>query len=423
MKDEFINNQANPLRSVWLLYGAAFAMSIAISVWWTAMPFVVRNIGGTESHVGYAWAANMFGYMFCLLLAGVALGQHNPKNTTRTAVAVNLASASVMGVLVYFILFKGLVGNLALIWLVIAAGAVAGGAMSLFWPFLMSWVSEDFEGRILNSRLGTYNGMWSAAAMIGPLLAGVLVETGTPLPIIFAVVGFIICFLFLSIATDSSVQTTLFGDVEHRPVAGCEDKAALIRFRWMARVVLFSSWACLGVIRSQFALLFTGMGFTETWFGIIITIFGVFNFAMLTAAGKCTFWHFKPVLLLAAQAMLPLSLLMIIYGRTLSIFVPSLVIMGCGFGFAYSSHLYYGSCGTKKRSVQMIIHEATISIGIIVGSGVGGYLAKNIGLYQPYWFALALVIAGLIIQLTLLLHSKLKKKEAPLLSCENKPGG
>jgi MFS family permease len=398
-----------PLRSVWFLYGAAFTMAIAISVWWTAMPFVVRNIGGTESHVGYAWAANMFGYMLCLLLTGAALGQHNPKNTTRIAVAVNFASALAMGIAVYVILSRGLVGNLVLIWLVIAAGTVAGAAMSLFWPFLMSWVSEDFEGRTLNRRLGTYNGMWSAAAMIGPLLSGVLVEAGTPLPIVFAVGGFVICFIFLSIASDGSVQTTLFGDVETPSVAGCEDRAALMRFRWMARIVLFSSWACLGVTRSQFALLFTGMGFSETCFGIIITVFGLCNFAMLTAAGKCIFWHFKSVLLLAAQSLLSVSLLMIIFGRALPIFVLSLVIMGFSFGFAYSSHLYYGSCGTKKRSVQMVIHEATISIGIIVGSGAGGYLAKNVGLYEPYWFAIILVAIGFLIQLIILLKGKLAR--------------
>jgi predicted MFS family arabinose efflux permease len=60
----------------------------------------------------------------------------------------------------------------------------------------------------------------------------------------------------------------------------------------------------------------------------------------------------------------------------------------------------------------MVIHEATISIGIIVGSGAGGYLAKNIGLYEPYWFAFALVAAGFFIHLTLLLHSRQKQKAA-----------
>jgi predicted MFS family arabinose efflux permease len=80
--------------------------------------------------------------------------------------------------------------------------------------------------------------------------------------------------------------------------------------------------------------------------------------------------------------------------------------MGCGFGFAYSSHLYYGACGSKKRSVQMVIHETTLSFGIVVGSGAGGYFAKNLGLYWPYWFALILLACGFFAQLALLLNGK-----------------
>jgi predicted MFS family arabinose efflux permease len=86
--------------------------------------------------------------------------------------------------------------------------------------------------------------------------------------------------------------------------------------------------------------------------------------------------------------------------------------MGCGFGFAYSSHLYYGACGTKKRSVQMVVHETTISIGVIVGAGAGGYFAKNVGLHWPYWFALILLAAGFILQLILLLKGKYTREVA-----------
>ncbi|MHC4160210.1 MAG: MFS transporter [Planctomycetota bacterium] len=406
MKGIFDKNPMKTLHGVRPLYGAAFMMAISLSAWWTTMPFIVRSIGGSEDHVGYAWAANMFGYLICLLLAGAALGQHNPKNTTRAATTITFASALAMSVVVYAMLSKQLVGNLTLIWVVIAAGTVAGAAMSLFWPFLMSWVSEDFEGPTLNRRLGTYNAAWSGAAIVGPMLGGIMVETSMVFPIVFATCGMIVCFLFLSVATDGSIHATLFGDEEALPVEGCEDRAALMRFRWIARISLFSSWACLGVTRSQFALLFTDIGFSETWFGIIVTIFGVCNFAVMTAAGRCAFWHFKSTLLVAVQLLLCSSLVLIIYGRSLPIFALSFIVMGCGFGFAYSSHLYYGACGTKKRSFQMIIHETTISIGIIVGSGSGGYFAKNVGLYWPYWFAMILLTAGFVIQLTILMKGK-----------------
>ena len=180
----------------------------------------------------------------------------------------------------------------------------------------------------------------------------------------------------------------------------------------MARISLFCSWACLGVTRSQFALLFTDIGFSETWFGIMVTIFGICNFATLTTAGKYDFWHFKPALLFGGQVLISAVLILIIYGRSLPVFALSFIIMGCGFGFAYSSHLYYGACGTKKRSIQMVIHEATISVGVIVGSGAGGYFAKNVGIHWPYWFALILMAAGLLAQLALLISGKIARAAA-----------
>jgi MFS family permease len=402
MKRIFNKNPANIAHGVFPLYGAAFLMAISLNAWWTTIPFIVRNIGGTEGHVGYAWAASMFGYLVCLLLAGTALGRHNPRNTTRIATVIMFISSLMMSIVVYVVLSKELIGNLALIWTVIAAGTVAGAAMSLFWPFLMSWVSEDFEGPTLNRRLGTYNGSWSSAAIIGPMLGGILVETNTVFPIVFAAAGMIFCFLLLNVTNHSSHHSSLLSDQDDQPVAGCENIAALKRFRWMARISLFSSWACLGVTRSQFALLFTGLGFSETWFGVMVTIFGICNFAMMTAAGRSAFWHFKPVLLLAVQVLLSVPLLLIIYGRSLSIFALSLIIMGSGFGFAYSSHLYYGACGSRKRSTQMVIHETTLSLGVIVGSGAGGYLAKNLDIYWPYWFALILLAVGFLVQLVLL---------------------
>jgi MFS family permease len=406
MESKFNKNLMGTLHGVRPLYGAAFMMAVSLNAWWTTMPFIVRNIGGSEDHVGYAWAANMLGYLVCLLLAGTALGRHNPKNTTRVASAIIFVSSLMMSIVVYMVFTKGLVGNIALIWTVIAVGMVSGAAMALFWPFLMSWVSEDFEGPTLNRRLGTYNGSWSSAALIGPMLGGILVETNTIFPIVFAAAGMIFCFLLLNVANDGSNRSSLFSDQDDKPVAGCENVAVLKRLRWMARISLFSSWACLGVTRSQFALLFTDLGFSETCFGIMVTIFGICNFAMMTAIGRCAFWHFKPVLLLAVQVLLSVPLLLIIYGRSLPIFALSLIVMGSGFGFAYSSHLYYGACGSKKRSIQMVIHETTLSLGIVVGSGAGGYFAKNIGIYWPYWFAMILLAAGFLAQLILLLKGK-----------------
>jgi predicted MFS family arabinose efflux permease len=308
-----------------------------------------------------------------------------------------LLSTIVMVIVVYYTINRDKIGNLTLIWIMIATCTLLGAAMSLFWPFLMSWVSADYEGPILNRRLGTYNGMWSSAVILGPLIGGALVDMNTLGPVLACVIFLTACFIFLCLAHDGSAgNAASVKSVDASEVSF--DPGLLMRLKWMARISLFCSWVCIGVVRSQFALLFTDLGFSETQYGIIVTIFGFCNFLLLIGAGRLAFWHFKPILLISVQAILALSLLLIISGRTLLVFIPALMIMAVGFGFAYSSHLYYGACGSKKRSTQMAIHEVTLSLGVIVGAGAGGYLSRNCGIYWPYWFSIIVLALGLIAQ-------------------------
>jgi len=385
---------------VWPLYGAAFAMAISLNILWTAMPFVIRNIGGTEEHVGYTWAANMLGYMVCLIFAGTLLGHIKARRATRAATAVMFLATVVMMVVVRYVLDHNQLGRTSLIWTMIGSGVLAGAAMSLFWPFLMAWVSSDYEGKNLNRRLGTYNGMWSAAALLGPLMSGALVDNNTLNPIAVSVATLAVCFVLLSVAHDRSAGSAASAGPIETPKVHI-DKFVRVRFIWMARIAMFCAWVCLGVSRSQFALLFTGLGFSETQFGILITIFGIFNFLMLTGAGRFGFWHFKLRFLFGTHMILVVPLFVVIFGRTLWLFVPAFMVMGACFGFAYSSHLYYGACGSRKRSARMAIHEVTLSLGVVVGSGAGGYLSGNVGTYSPYWFAVAVLALGFVAQIIL----------------------
>ncbi|MBN2269130.1 MAG: MFS transporter [Sedimentisphaerales bacterium] len=383
-------------------------MAIGLSVLWTAMPFIVRNIGGTEQHVGYIWAANMLGYLVCLLLAASMLGHLAPRHTTRAAAAVMLLATLGMAAVVYYTIGFCEGGRPLLIWTMIGGATLAGAAMSLFWPFLMTWVSSDYEGTLLNRRLGAYNGMWSFASIMGPLIGGVLVEMNTLGPIAAGVVFLVICFILLCLAHDRSAGAAASAEGVDR-LETCFDREVLLRFKWMARIALFCSWVGLGVSRSQFALLFTNLGFSETEFGVLVTLFGVCNFLVLTSAGRFAVWHFKTLPLLGLQVVLGLSLLLMIHGRTLWAFVPAFVVMGSAFGFAYSSHLYYGACGSKKRSTEMAIHEATISLGVIIGSGTGGYLSWRYGAYSPYWFAIIVLAIGLLAQLVVYAGPRIRR--------------
>jgi MFS family permease len=291
--------------------------------------------------------------------------------------------------------------------MIIAAGGLGGAAMALYWPFLMSWVSARYEGVALNRRFGRYNGSWSGGAVIGPLIGARLVENHILWPMAASVGCFVVTFLLLLLARNGAGRS---GAVDREAEPSVEippDGRLLGDYRWLSRVGLFCAWASYAVARSQFALLFTDrLGFTESQFGVYLTTFALCNFLALIGAGRWAFWHFRAGYLFVAQGMLLASTLMIIYGGTLAVFYLSAIILGLAFGFAYSSHLYYGASASSKRSVRMAIHELVISLGIGIGSGTGGYLGKNAGDYAPYWFVIGLVCFGGAVQLAIHLTSR-----------------
>jgi MFS family permease len=404
----------------WPLYGAAFTAGLSLSTAWSAMPFVLIAMGGTKAHVGDAPTVNILAYMAALLVTGSRLGHLDAKRATRTAAVVALLATSVMALAVYGATTRNVTGGRLWIWMMIAAGGLGGAAMALFWPFLMSWVSGNCEGLALNRRLGRYNGSWSSGGVVGPIFGAWLVEHGPLWPMLAAVACFVASFLLLGLArrAPTIVGATPRGcpdaPGQARGPAPTEsanrdphsedltqDARVLADFRWMSRIALFCAWASFAIARSQFALLFTGMGYTESQFGGYLTMVALCNFLTLIAGGRWAFWHFRAGLLIGAQGMILVALLLVIYGRALSVLYVSAVVLGIAFGFSYSSHLFYGAATSRKRSVRMVIHEITISLGVTVGSWPSGHLAQSVGPYAPYWFAVALVGLGTLAQLVI----------------------
>ena len=49
----------------------------------------------------------------------------------------------------------------------------------------------------------------------------------------------------------------------------------------------------------------------------------------------------------------------------------------------------------------MAVHEILISVGYVLGSVAGGYLAEGLNRYTPYAFGAGAVCAGVVIQMIL----------------------
>ena len=396
----------------WPLYGAAFATGLSLSTAWSAMSFVLIAMGGTKAHVGDAPTVNILAYMAALLVTGSRLGHLDAKRATRAATVVAMLAAVMMALAVMAATNGNRATQRVWIWMIIAAGGLGGAAMALFWPFLMSWVSGSYEGLELNRRLGRYNGSWSSGGVVGPLVGAWLVERGPLWPMLAAILCFMVSFLLLGLARRDAAQARSPSPANGVAEIPC-DACILADFRWLSRIALFCAWASFAIARSQFALVFTGLGYSKSQFGVYLTTIALCNFLALIASGRWAFWHFRAGLLIVAQGMVLLALLLVIYGRTLGVLFLSAIVLGVAFGFSYSSHLFYGAAASRKRSVRMVIHEIVISLGVTAGSWPSGHLAQHVGPYAPYWFAVALVALGAVGQIVIHVAAQMRIARSP----------
>ena len=372
-------------------------MAFTLGTWWVALPFILKRLGGSEADVGNVFAAQMGCYALGCMIAGTLLGHFHPQRILLLGVPAMTLLASAM----CFVLLWPPPENFPLnqVGLLIILFGLTGMFMSFFWPFIMAWISTGHEGRDLNKRLGCFNISFSSGGLLSPWLGGYLVEKSSLLPLVLAVTTLALCFLALCLAGRYRQNNTISTTSENNLLPDDINKTLLPTFRRIARIGLLFSCICFGIVRTQLGLLFKyELNFSETDFGMVITIFSAANFVLFAAAGRWHFWHYRPGFLAGAEAILILSVLLILLGGPLWVFFVIAIALGNGYGFVYSSHLYYGVSGGKRRSARMAIHEITLSTGIVIGSLMGGYLSEHVGPYMPYWFALAAMVVCMTVQ-------------------------
>jgi MFS family permease len=167
---------------------------------------------------------------------------------------------------------------------------------------------------------------------------------------------------------------------------------------YTARIALFSSWFGAAILRSQFALLLTDLGFAESQFGMIIALGAASNLMVFWMAGRWASWHGRTLPLILTQVLIVLCMVFFIQGRSMAVFSLGAILHGSGQGFAYSAHLYYSAAGPSSRSKSMVVHELTIAISTVIGSALGGYVSHFGGVYWPYWLCLWLACVSVLAQ-------------------------
>ena len=392
------------------IYIAAFFMSCYGGIYIVSIPFVIALVGGTDKDLGLCASMGFVSYLVGCIGTGSLLDRFNSRRLSQVGSGIVTISTAA---LLLIVLLSGRGYNLSNpVMLVIITAMVSGLLTSIYWPPIMGWLSTGQEGRDLNRRLGIYNMSWSVGLAVSPFLGGLLVESSIVMALFAAVVFAALAFVAVTLAHPprlgegpAGVSTEIKGaqrnSNDNSQVFLGPASSLLVRFRWMSRIALVTVFTCVGLMKTQLALLFTiELGFSKSQFGAVTAIMWLITCLVFFAASKTHIWHYRLVPLILAQIAVALSMLLIIESSMLAGFFLVAAFVGIGQAFSYISHQFYVASQSTRRCGSMALHEILLSAGQITGFLVGGYLADFFGRRAvPYWFGLFVIAIGMAAQL------------------------
>lgn len=384
-----------------LYVGTFFFSGAHGGVFTVALPFVIMLLGGSDKDLGNCFGVGTMAYLLSCIVAGRFLDNFSPKRALQVSSAVVTVTVACIFLVIQLFMKGQLTFNPII--LVTVLNALICLALALFWPPMMGWLSTGHEGAALSRRLSIFNTCWSFALVVSPILGGYLAQVNTSYAILLSTGMIAVAFISVTAAASPAKANNGRHNSSELPKESVAVHSANQVFCWMSRIGLITSCIAVGLMRTQVAFLFKwNLGFSEFQFGILTMFLCLACFAIFYITGKTDRWHHKTLPLFASQVIIIFSMVLVLYSSTTVLFYLAAAMTGLGQGFIYSSHQYYGVSGSTKRSGNMAIHEIAIAIGYGTGAVAGGYLAENFTRYAPYKFALAVLIAGIVIQLYML---------------------
>jgi len=372
-----------------VLLPAAFLVAVGVGTVALGMIFYVRDVfAATPSQVGYLTALWSLHYILGCLFIRQLFNRVLPHYLL-------IASTFFMTV---FVLSTVLTYRFFMVYVFYSLWGVA---MSLFWPFIMGWLSHGIEGVKLGKVLSNYNFSWSIGTIISPFLAGILSTFSSSLPLFLgSFLFFLTCVLIIGatltlpkIKSDRWIEAAKRRDVSHK------GRSTLLRFpSWIG---LFTTYTVVGVVLNIFPIYArTDLGMSKNLVGLILqqrAIFATLGFIVL---GRTSFWHFKPLQMIIGQILLSAMVFLLQYTSMPFPLGMLLALIGILMSLSYFNSLFHGVSGSVNRAGRMAIHESILSAGLIIGSLFGGLLYERYTMSLVYLFCAGLVLFGAVVQTT-----------------------
>jgi len=187
--------------------------------------------------------------------------------------------------------------------------------------------------------------------------------------------------------------------------AGDTKSITFVRMGWLANL---GSAVAVSTVLHLFPSLAVSLGIEANVHGEILAGMRIVAISVYLVLHRTTFWQHRFVSNVVVQLAAIGGLLVVFFAGQPTTLLAGLSGIALLVGFTYFSGIYYGSTGheEKRRGFASGMHEASLGLGIAVGSAAGGLLGSVFGERSPYLFAAAVVAVLLGMQTALYARSR-----------------
>jgi MFS family permease len=366
-----------------VLFAAEAVNSAAATLLTVGLPFYMNHRFGWGARENFATAACQ-GMLYVLgALSAKSISRHWRRESSLLAL---YADMTVFAIAVGFSASLGWAIPTAL--LVI----VASGLMGASWPMLESLVSAAGDPSRLSRRLGSYNIVWATTGAITLAACGAIIQHA-PAWAFFGIVAsaHLLAGGIISLRTfgttpdhhgcDSSASLPEADPLDALQPVLHEDVARQHRLSlWLSRIALPSTYVVIFGLAPALPSLHIIKQLSPAIATLVASIWFIARAVAFLIAGNTTFWHRRPVLMLAASITMLIGFLgTIVAGslpgmghfQALLAMAAAQIVLGFSIGTIYSASLYFGMAMSEGSTEHGGYHEALIGLGQVLGPLVG----------------------------------------------------
>ena len=277
-----------------------------------------------------------------------------------------------------------------------------GIGLGFIYPPLIGWLNQGVDAqanrRGVSRTLILFCVSWNLGMMCGQLTAGSLFSFGAHWTYGAA---FLVSMLnlILAIAAARRVVPLLEVSIDKTPEEheAAELAAAFKRLSWIANLGgMFGGSMVIHLLPD----LAVTIGIAAADHGKLLASWRAVIIATYLVMHRAAFWHYRLSTALASQILAAVGLIVIAQSESAVTLLIGLTLLGQLVGYNYFSGLFYSTAGSshERRALAAGIHEATLAVGMAIGTIVGGVLGTLVNQRVPYLLAAALLLVMIVAQ-------------------------